>query len=253
MVVPKVAWRGTLSGCPRIIAEFASALAIIARMDFSLTRARGTTGKRLTFLAIAALHGLAVLLWPTWQRGRLPVHGDPATDIVFIAPLTAPTRLPAVRVQRVDKTAARAVPPRPAPTASVPQTAMVLIEPGTHAEASPLTEASSTALTAADIRERARKDMGKINHAVVDASLNLSVREFKFRATPLERAIDSAYAGNGNGFSVTDMVMPDGTRMTKVTKGKVVYCVSGGGGNGLTGGRDPVQQGANTKITNCPR
>jgi hypothetical protein len=82
-------------------------------------------------------------------------------------------------------------------------------------------------------------------------SLDMAVRNFKPTETKLEKAIAAAYSGGAQPTRIEEVVLADGTRMSKVTIGKVSYCVTQRS-NGLVGGRDVFRDGVGSKVTNCP-
>lgn len=197
--------------------------------------------RRSIFALIVALHLAAVFLWPHHRQGK-GGQQEREMHIVFVAPPVARVKPGPVAARAAPRVKAAPRRADPAPSAAPEMTLVLPPE-----EPAPVWDPAAPAPTRADVLARARKDMADIDRAVRKDSLQMSVREFKPGPTPMEKAIASAYAGHGNGTRITEIVLPDGSRMSKVTMGKVTFCVQSVS-NTLAG----ALNGPSTRITNCP-
>jgi hypothetical protein len=218
-------------------------------MDQTLLPARSVAANRFAFALVVALHLLVIMLWPQLRPGKAGAPAVSATDIVFVAAPVVRKQAPAIVPSRPARQRPQVAPKQ---VDAAVETAITIV-PATPADEFelPREAAAVGAPSAADIMDRARRDMVGIDRAVRKQSLDMAVREFKLHETKLETAIASAYRGGGDGMRIVETVLADGTRMSKIIIGKTAFCAYKES-NGLTGGRDVFRDGVRTKVTNCP-
>jgi hypothetical protein len=102
-----------------------------------------------------------------------------------------------------------------------------------------------------DLKQRSLKSAAAVDRQLRKESWTQRDRKLVNDQTALAAAIGKAYVGGGSG-AMEEIVMADGTRMTK-------WRMPGGGtacfykeSNGFSGGRDPFRDTGKIKVMSCP-
>ncbi len=222
---------------------------------------------RASALALTVLAHLALLL--AWQASRArapaPSARDTSVPIEWFA-LTPRASEPARPPQAARPPAPGRAHPAPAPTLA-PTRPMTLVPPAplapsadtaTPAPATPLPQAPSPpALSADDILQRARHDVGKIDRDLRATSLHKLTPPANTAQTRLLAGMEKATAPPKlweapRIESVTDQGGTTDRRIYKVTTGNGVYCITVES-NHSPDGLDSMKNGIHQKILTCPR
>ncbi len=216
------------------------------------------SSRGIGLLVVAALHFLTIYLVTRPRTQSTQVLAARSTNIVFLAP-------PAPR---------RAATPVPVPTsASARERRIVALSPAREPAqrlpqpitmVAPVAEAPAVTNTPAEpdwtqpaakpgvdsLAERAKKSVGAIDRDLRAKSLNMTDRKPMAEQTALASNIASAFKRQAT--TVEEVLMADGSRMSKVHTPSGTYCAYKES-NAVTGGRDPFKDGVRTKVTSCPR
>jgi hypothetical protein len=204
-----------------------------------------------------------VLAFLYWQSPQRPLTASKAASkpITYIlAPIRRP---PPEQVETARKTPERV---RRPPAAITEIAAPQLAQPAVPALPPPEAEREPQAITQVppapdpfalptkpeeDLRQRSLKSAAAVDRQLRKESWTQRDRKLVNDQTALAAAIGKAYVGGGSG-AMEEMVMADGTRMTK-------WRMPGGGtacfykeSNGFSGGRDPFRDTGKIKIMSCP-
>lgn len=222
------------------------------------------SSRGIGLLVVAALHLLTIYLVTRPRTQSTQVRAARSTNIVFLAPpaprrAAAPPPVPvpvpvptsasarerrAVALSPAREPAQRQPQPitLPAPVAEAPAVANTPAEPDwTQPVARPGTDS---------LAERAKKSVGAIDRDLRAKSLNMTDRKPMAEQTALASNIASAFKRQAT--TVEEILMADGSRMSKVHTPSGTYCAYKES-NAVTGGRDPFKDGVRTKVTSCPR
>lgn len=218
------------------------------------------SSRGIGLLVVAALHLLTIYLVTRPRSQTAQVLAARSTNIVFLAPpaprrAAAPPPVPTSASVRERRTVA--LPSSPEPTQRLPQPITL---PPPAAEAPPVANAPAAdepdwtqpaAKPGADsLAERAKKSIGAIDRDLRAKSLNITDRKPMAEQTALASNIASAFKRQAT--TVEEVLMADGSRMSKVHTPSGTYCAYKES-NAVTGGRDPFKDGVRTKVTSCPR
>lgn len=216
------------------------------------------SSRGIGLLVVAALHLLTIYLVTRPRTQSTQVLAARSTNIVFLAP-PAPRRAAAPVPTSASARERRivALPSAPEPARRLPQP-ITMVAP--VAEAPPVANAPAgaepdwtqpAAKPGADsLAERAKKSVGAIDRDLRAKSLNMTDRKPMAEQTALASNIASAFKRQGT--TVEEVLMADGSRMSKVHTPSGTYCAYKES-NAVTGGRDPFKDGVRTKVTSCPR
>lgn len=218
------------------------------------------SSRGIGLLVVAALHLLTIYLVTRPRAQTAQVRAARSTNIVFLAPpaprrAAAPTPVPTSASARERR--AVALPSAREPAQRLPQPITL---PTPAAEAPPV--ANTPAAAGPDwtqpaakqgvdsLAERAKKSVGAIDRDLRAKSLNMTDRKPMAEQTALASNIASAFKRQAT--TVEEVLMADGSRMSKVHTPGGTYCAYKES-NAVTGGRDPFKDGVRTKVTSCPR
>lgn len=230
----------------------------------------------ITLLAIVGLHWLlyGTLLQPPTGQQQPPTPAAPGRALLLWQVPALPTVAPTPAVARVvsppvrEKVSSREPPQaNPARPTGVPvgQTAQIAL-PAANAPAAPVSTATATAPASAPgfpatktvpdelqgyLPGNTRRELARIASELRKESHFPA--DFNVHAKPdkLAQGIANAYRGDGS-VTITDIKLPDGRVMTKVTGALGSICIYKDS-VGHTGGRDQMQSGVPTKTTTCPK
>lgn len=193
----------------------------------------------LAMLIIIALHVAGVLYWPQRQQG----HAGPAREgeaAVFLVPerKQVPTITHMAAAASRHQPAARARPPKT--EAQLPSIRLIPAEPALAAEAPPVPSRSAEQITL-----QAKRDIGKIDRELRQASLDMAQRNLVFNLSRREKGIAEAFIERGPP-KIIEEVMSDGRRRSRIGN-KCAYMES----NGLVGARDVFKNGVRTVWGDC--
>lgn len=218
------------------------------------------SSRGIGLLVVAALHLLTIYLVTRPRTQSTQVLAARSTNIVFLAPpaprrAAAPTPVPVPTSASARERRAVALSPAREPAQRLPQP-ITIVAPVAEAPAvtNTLAEPDWTqpaAKQGADsLAERAKKSVGAIDRDLRAKSLNMSDRKPMAEQTALASNIASAFKRQAT--TVEEVLMADGSRMSKVHTPSGTYCAYKES-NAVTGGRDPFKDGVRTKVTSCPR
>ncbi len=202
-----------------------------------------------------SLHLFAVISWWTMPHPPALQEADRHPLIVQLMPVAPPRQagptdqIPDVPVvPEATSTPKQIAPSRiapPLPANETPPPAVAPVEGNKPIEAVPAPAMPS----AADMLQNAKRDIGKIDRELRKAYPRLPEAVPDSVQSKLEKGI--AAAAKSQTTTIEELVLGDGRRMTKVTGPAGSYCAYKEH-NGLTGGRDVIQQGVRTMVTTCP-
>jgi hypothetical protein len=203
-----------------------------------------------------------VLAFLYWQSPQRPLTAPKAAREPITYILAPIRRSPPEQVKTVRKAPERIRRPPVITEIAAPQ----LAQPVMPALPPPEAEREPQAITQAppapdpfalptkpedDLRLRYLKRAAAVDRQLRKESWTQRDRKLVNDQTALAAAIGKAYVGGGSG-AMEEMVMADGTRMTK-------WRMPGGGtacfykeSNGFSGGRDPFRDTGKIKIMSCP-
>ncbi|WP_139236236.1 hypothetical protein [Rugamonas rubra] len=212
-------------------------------------------------LVVAALHLLTIYLVTRPRTQIAQVLAARSTNIVFLAPpaprrAAAPVSVPPVPTSasaRERRTVALSPAREPAQRQPQPITMVAPVAEApavTNTPAEPDWTQPAAKLGADSLVERAKKSVGAIDRDLRAKSLNMTDRKPMAEQTALASNIASAFKRQAT--TVEEVLMDDGSRMSKVHTPSGTYCAYKES-NAVTGGRDPFKDGVRTKVTSCPR
>ncbi|MFS2007517.1 hypothetical protein ACEN9F_28300 [Duganella sp. CT11-25] len=197
---------------------------------------------------------LALLCWQAPQRplaASVVVH---AAISYILAPVPRP---PPERPRIAQKAPERVRRPQAPMTAIAPPIAPATAPPEFERQPQAITQAPPPDPFALptkpedDLKQRALKSAFAADQQVRKEAWTQRDRKIVNDTTALAAAIGKAYVGGGSG-AMEEVIMADGTRMTK-------WRMPGGGtacfykeSNGFSGGRDPFRDTGKIKIMSCP-
>ena len=193
----------------------------------------------LAMLVIIALHVAGVLYWPQRQQGHAS-QADAGESAVFLVPERK--QAPAI-THTATAASKRQAPTRAArPKTETPPPAIRLIpaEPAVAAEEPPVAAKSAEQITL-----QAKRDIGKIDRELRQASLDMAQRNLVFNLSQREKGIAEAFIERGPP-KIIEEVMSDGRRRSRIGN-KCAYMES----NGLVGARDVFKSGVRTVWGAC--
>ncbi|MES2076916.1 MAG: hypothetical protein V4462_14990 [Pseudomonadota bacterium] len=218
------------------------------------------SSRGIGLLVVAALHLLTIYLVTRPRTQSTQVLAARSTNIVFLAPpaprrAAAPVPVPTSASARERRIVALS--PAREPAQRLPQPITL---PPPAAEAPPVANAPAAAEPdwmqpaakqgADSLAERAKKSVGAIDRDLRAKSLNMTDRKPMAEQTALASNIASAFKRQAT--TVEEVLVADGSRMSKVHTPSGTYCAYKES-NAVTGGRDPFKDGVRTKVTSCPR
>ncbi|MFC5472685.1 hypothetical protein [Paraherbaspirillum soli] len=164
------------------------------------------------------------------------------------APSPIPHQNSAVAKKQPPARAAASRNPAPATAISVAPTAA---SPAPSA-AAPTPPASTNHLSARDIIDAARRDVGSIDRELrqAQAPSHAPIPPASPRGAQEKLASGIAASAIPRGTTIEDITRPDGQRVTKVTGPAGTYCVTQIS-VGNSAGMDIMQRGAGSRTTNC--
>ncbi len=216
--------------------------------------------RRASHAGLALVAGLHVLLALCWLRPTRHPHDDAARkgmELMFVLQPKPPALATPVAPPPV---APRSVRLARAPAPRLPITAMTLTQsaaqrptqPAPAAEPPPTaSDAVAPTISVDDLRQIVRRDINQIDRDLRKRSLNVASRVIANDQTELARNIDAAFKGGGLASQVEEVVLGDGTHMSKIHTPLGTYCAAMGS-NAPGGGRDPFKDGVKTKFFTCP-
>ncbi|GJI92822.1 hypothetical protein RugamoR1_59850 [Rugamonas sp. R1(2021)] len=152
------------------------------------------------------------------------------------------------RMRPVRPTNARSVEPAPMPLLPPPPAAP---QPQAITQAAPPDPFALPVKPEDDLKQRALKSAFNVDKQLRKEAWTQRDRAVVNDTTPLAAAIGSAYVGGGSG-AIGEMVMADGSRVTK-------WRMPGGGTaciykepNTFSGGRDPFRDTGRASVRSCP-
>ena len=152
------------------------------------------------------------------------------------------------RIGMVPPTNARSVEPAPMARPQPPEAAP---QPQAITQAAPPDPFALPVKPDDDLKQRALKSAFYVDKQLRKEAWTQRDRAVVNDTTPLAAAIGSAYVGGGSG-AIGEMVMADGSRVTK-------WRMPGGGTaciykepNTFSGGRDPFRDTGRTSVRSCP-
>lgn len=218
--------------------------------------AQGSSFKRTALIAIVLVHILAIRFWSPASQHQLPRIRVIARPPMIVRLLTLQSNENASLVrpkkqnqERIDvpvkRHDAKIVPAQP--VAITPPA--VLIPPILEKNETSGESSHKDVNIAAMIRS-AKRNIGKIDRELSGDRPKLYEAKPASLQSRLEKGISGAAKTRED--SIEETALPDGRRITKVTRFGMVYCVYKENPAGLTGGRDTMSEGVRDKVTSCP-
>jgi hypothetical protein len=224
----------------------------------------------LVLPVILGMHLLAFVFFPNrvHDTGKTPGHAQtvlfflmprPAINSVAQKDATKPAQGLAKNPAQIGKTVAK--PPvnsaRPVNAPQMTNTTTTLIlapEARTQPSVSPVQQRepvmSAARLGISEMLENAIQDAGKIDRALRKEFPQAANQIVSTPQTRLKRGIAAAFRPQGP-VTLTELTLPDGSPITKVTGPNGSYCYKRES-VGLTHGIDQIQNGVKTKQAACP-
>lgn len=215
--------------------------------------AQGSSFKRTALIAIVLVHILAIHFWSPasqHQPARFIIRPPMAVRLLT---LQSNENLSQVRPKKkqerinipVKRHDAKTVPAQP-----VSMTPPAVYIPPVSEKTEAAGEPNHKDVDIAAMIRSAKRNIGKIDRELSGERQKLYEAKPASLQSRLEKGISGAAKTREDGIEET--VLPDGRRMTRVTRFGTVYCAYKENSAGLTGGRDTMSEGVRDKVTSCP-
>ena len=214
--------------------------------------AQGGNSRRIALIAIVLAHILAIRIWPPISQHQ-PSRAVTRLPMILHLLQEKENPSPARPKKQNQEPADAAVKQHTTKSVSAQPVAIaapVVIFPPIPEKDETSVESSHKDIDIAVMIQAAKRDIGKIDRELPGDRPKLYDEKPASLQSKFEKGISGAARTHED--SLEETALPNGRRMTKVTRSGVVYCVYKENSAGIIGGRDTMSEGVRDKVISCP-